>query len=97
MARQPLSENEILEALGELPGWTYEDGRISRTFVFGDFKEAIGFIVRLAFHAEQQDHHPSLRNDYNRVVVSLCTHEADHRVTAADIELARTIQRFVWI
>ena len=87
-----LSEEEIREALAEhLPGWRLGDGEILKNFKFGSFMEAIRFIDRLAEKAEAADHHPDLENHYNRVAVSLTSHDAGG-VTRADLELARAIE-----
>lgn len=77
-------------ALGQLSGWTAEEGRdaIKRTFTFKDFNEAWGFMARVALKAEQMNHHPEWFNVYNRVEVLLATHDANG-VTALDIELAQ--------
>ena len=93
----PLSDEQIKGALAELQGWAVAGGRLAKTFTFGGFPEAISFIVRLAFCAEQMDHHPELRNVYNRVEVALCTHDAGNRVTGKDVELARRIEAFCWV
>lgn len=77
-------------ALKELPGWSEVAGErdaIRRTFKFADFNAAFGFMTRVALHAEQLDHHPEWSNVYNRVEVTLTTHDADG-VTALDVKLA---------
>ncbi len=93
MSRQPLSKAEIAEALHALDGWTFEDDRLVKQVAFGDFKEAMAFIVRVAFEAESLDHHPDLRNVYNRVTLALNTHDAGGKVTAFDVALAKRIDR----
>ena len=96
-SRTALTESEINAALQDLDGWAFDDDAISRTFEFNSFKEAIGFIIRVAFEAEDMDHHPELSNVYSRVHVSLCTHDAGNKVTAMDTELARRINHLSWI
>jgi len=96
-SRQALSPQAIQEALPSLEGWEYADNTISRMFEFNSFREAMSFIMRIAFEAEELDHHPELSNVYNRVGVSLCTHDADNTVTSLDIELARRINHLSWI
>ncbi|HHX43237.1 MAG TPA: 4a-hydroxytetrahydrobiopterin dehydratase [Chloroflexi bacterium] len=91
MSSTPLSAEQVRSALQELEGWTYDERRLTKTFRFGGFPEAIAFIVRLAFEAEALDHHPDLHNVYNRVEIALSTHEAGDRVTERDIRLARAI------
>ncbi len=93
--REPLSPDEISAALDALSGWTYEDDALAKTFTFGDFREALAFIVRLGFEAEERDHHPNLTNVYNRVELALTTHDAGNRVTQMDVDLARAIEQLV--
>ena len=80
------------QALKGLPGWTDTPGReaIARTFIFKDFNEAFGFMVRAALVAEKADHHPEWRNVYKTVEVVLSTHDAGG-VTGLDIELAKAM------
>ena len=77
-------------ALAQLDGWTATDGRdaISKTYRFKDFNAAFGFMTRAALAAEKLDHHPEWFNVYNRVEVTLATHDADG-VTELDVRLAR--------
>lgn len=77
-------------ALVTLPGWSkVEGGRdaICRTYRFKDFNQAFGFMTRVALKADQLDHHPEWFNVYNRVEVTLATHDADG-VTELDVTLA---------
>ncbi len=91
--RTPLTETRIQEALATLPGWTHRDDRLEKTYELADFREAVGFIVRLAFEADRMDHHPELTNIYNRVGVALQTHDAGNQVTEMDVQLARHIEK----
>ena len=78
------------EAVTKLSGWTVKAGdrdAIEKSFKFSDFKTACGFMSSCALKAEQMDHHPEWFNVYNRVEVTLTTHDADG-VTALDVELA---------
>lgn len=78
-------------ALAQLPGWArVEGGRdaICRTYRFDDFNAAFGFMTRVALMADKLDHHPEWFNVYNRVEVTLATHDADG-VTELDVRLAR--------
>ena len=81
-------------ALAKLEGWTEVDGRdaISRKFMFKDFNEAFGFMARAALIAEKLDHHPEWFNVYNRVEVTLATHDAGG-VTERDMKLAEAMDR----
>lgn len=91
-ARAPLSDDDIADALDDLPGWTHEDDRLKKTYEFSDFREAISFVVRLSFYAEEMMHHPELENVYNTVSIALTTHDADGQVTEMDVELASQIE-----
>ena len=77
-------------ALKDLPGWAAVEARdaIRRSYRFKDFNAAFGFMSRAALMAEKLDHHPEWFNVYNRVEVTLATHDADG-VTALDVQLAR--------
>jgi len=81
-------------ALAKLNGWSEVAGRdaISRKFTFKDFNEAFGFMARAALAAEKLDHHPEWSNVYNKVEVTLATHDAGG-VTQLDIDLAQTMDR----
>jgi len=96
-SRDPLSDADIQDALSELDGWTHTDDKLQKTFEFSDFREAISFIVRLSFYAEEMMHHPELENVYNTVSIALTTHDAGGKVTEMDIELAEQIEDFVWV
>ena len=90
-----LTPAEIETALTALPGWALRaDGAaIVRTFRFGDFAEAFGFMTRVAILAEKADHHPEWFNVYNRVEITLTTHDAGG-LSARDVALAGAIQGF---
>ena len=94
--RTPLSREQVEKALSGLDGWRFDGDSLKRTYEFEHFREAISFIVRLAFEAESLNHHPELQNVYNRVDVSLTTHDAGNRVTQIDVALARAIDQFSW-
>ncbi|HET8865739.1 MAG TPA: 4a-hydroxytetrahydrobiopterin dehydratase [Gracilimonas sp.] len=89
---QPLSKNDIQEALGSLKGWEFGDDKIKKEFEFNDFSEALGFIVRVGLEAEKQVHHPELFNVYNTVKIQLSTHDAGDKVTQKDLDLAKAIE-----
>jgi 4a-hydroxytetrahydrobiopterin dehydratase len=76
-------------ALDMLSGWSEVKGRdaITRAFMFKDFNEAFGFMARVALIAEKENHHPEWFNVYNKVEVTLSTHDAGG-VTARDVKLA---------
>lgn len=77
--------------LASLPHWQFSDergGLIRRRFVFADFVQAFGFMTQLALAAEKRDHHPEWSNVYNRVDITLTTHDCEG-LSMRDIELAR--------
>ncbi|MBI1273092.1 MAG: 4a-hydroxytetrahydrobiopterin dehydratase [Alphaproteobacteria bacterium] len=88
--RERLTDREREAALATLDGWQMAQGReaISKTFRFRNFSEAWGFMCRAALAAEQLDHHPEWFNVYNRVDVTLATHDAGG-LTQLDIKLAK--------
>lgn len=75
-----------------LPEWKLVEGRdaITRAFRFKDFSEAWGFMARVALLAEAQDHHPEWFNVWNRVEITLSTHDAGG-LSARDVRLAQAI------
>jgi len=91
---QKLTGDGRKAALAKLSGWSEVAGRdaISRKFVFRDFNEAFGFMARAALIAEKLDHHPEWFNVYNRVEVTLSTHDAGG-VTERDVKLASAMDR----
>ena len=86
---EKLSSEDRKDLLNELDGWSNVEGRdaIFKSFQFGKFRDAFGFMTRVAIVADEMDHHPEWLNVYNRVDVTLTTHDADG-VTLKDVELA---------
>lgn len=95
--QKPLPEAEINTALTALPGWSLAQNALTKEFKFGSFREAMAFMVRVAFEAEAMDHHPDWTNVYNRVAIRLNTHDAGGKVTAKDVELAKKIHAVSWV
>jgi 4a-hydroxytetrahydrobiopterin dehydratase len=71
--------------------WTEEEKGLCATFQFKDFKAAFAFMTEVAFHAEAHAHHPNWSNVYNKVEISLNTHDADGAITEKDHKLAKAI------
>ena len=88
-----LEDDQVRAALegADLPGWSLSDDAIHKEYVFAGFRAAIAFIDRLAERAIEAKHHPDLENHFNRVLVSLSTHDQGG-VTEADLALARAIE-----
>ena len=96
MSVAQLTEAEAQAALADLPEWApARDGKaIERHLKFDDFVEAFGFMTSIAILAEKQDHHPEWFNVYNRVEITLTTHDADG-LSERDIKLATAIDALV--
>jgi len=89
-----LDEAARADLAAQLPEWRMVEGRdaIRRAFRFRDFSEAWAFMSRVALLAEAQDHHPEWSNVYNRVEITLTTHDAKG-LSARDVKLAEAIDR----
>ena len=93
---EKLTGNSRQAALAKLSGWSEVKGRdaISRTFTFKDFNQAFGFMATAALVAEKLDHHPEWFNVYNKVDVTLSTHDAGG-LTDLDVVLAEAMDKLV--
>ena len=82
-------------ALAGLPDWMLRsDGlAITRRFTFADFSEAFAFMTRVALYAEKADHHPEWANVWNRVDITLTTHDAGG-LSERDVAMATAIGQF---
>ena len=82
------------DALKSLSGWTVVNGRdaIQKSFIFPDFVEAFGFMTKVAITSEKMDHHPEWYNVYNKVDVTLSTHDCSG-LSQLDIDLARKMDQ----
>ena len=85
-----LSQDAIQTAVDKLPGWSLVDKKLSKTFHFFDFREAMTFINKVAERAESHQHHPDIHLYYNKVVLELSTHDAGG-ITEKDIQLAQEL------
>lgn len=89
---QLLSDAEIQERAKQLEGWTVEGKELRITRKFKDFLEAIAFVNQIVEPAEAAGHHPDLAISYNKVTVSLTTHDAGG-LTSKDFDLAQVISK----
>ncbi len=89
----PLTGADRAQAMLGLPSWKncFDRDAIERSFKFRDFAEAFGFMTRVALVAERMNHHPEWTNVYNRITVTLTTHDAGG-VTQRDINLAHAME-----
>ena len=87
-----LTEAERGEALAGLPEWSLREDKLAivRRFKFADFSQAFAFMTRVALIAEKHDHHPEWSNVYNRVAITLTTHDAGG-LSARDPAMATAI------
>lgn len=88
---EALKPDELERDLQSLDNWSVEGGKLTRQFSFADFREAMAFMVRVAFEAEELAHHPEFFNVYKNVKIQLATHDAGGKITSKDIELAKRI------
>lgn len=89
-----LSEAQIRQLQHERPLWAVADGRLQREFRFRDFIDAFSFMTRVALIAEAIGHHPDWSNVYNRVLITLTTHDAGG-LTDLDVQMARRIDALI--
>lgn len=91
-----LAGDQVRERLKGITGWTLEGDSIRKQFVFGSFREAVSFIVRLAFECEEADHHPDITISYKRVTLVYSTH-SDGGLTDKDFAGAAAADRISWV
>jgi 4a-hydroxytetrahydrobiopterin dehydratase len=89
-----LNSTEVERQIQTLPDWTTDGRSISRTFKFANFVEAVSFVDKLVAPAESAGHHPDIFIAYNKVTISLTTHDAGG-ITQKDFDLAREISEIV--
>lgn len=86
-----LSPEAVADHLAKLSGWQVEDGALTKLYTFSDYASGVMFGVAVGRLADDLNHHPDLLIGYQKVRVSLVTHEAGGGLTAYDFELARRI------
>jgi 4a-hydroxytetrahydrobiopterin dehydratase len=89
-----LTQTEIQENLSHLKDWKLENSSIHKEFKFKDFISAFGFMTKVAFEAEKLNHHPEWKNVYNRVFITLSTHDAGG-LTELDFKLAELTDKLL--
>ena len=86
---------QLLDLSRQLPQWEMSSergGLLQRNFEFDDFVQAFGFMTQTALLAERMNHHPEWTNVYNRVEVTMITHDAQG-ITVKDVALAQAMDR----
>ena len=92
-----LTPEQIAQRMMTVPDWQLVGGTaIRRRFTFGSFKEAVSYVVRMAFHAEEADHHPDITISHKSVTLSFSTH-SESGLTERDFEGARKADRVSWV
>jgi 4a-hydroxytetrahydrobiopterin dehydratase len=71
--------------------WVEKNNALVKEFIFKNFVDAFAFMTKVAFAAEEQQHHPEWANVYNKVTITLRTHDAGNIITDKDKKLAQTI------
>lgn len=89
-----LSDAQIKQALPRLSGWKQNGNAIERNFEFADFKAAMAFVNKMADLAEEANHHPDIDIRYNKVKLSLVSHDSGG-VTDRDVRMAERINQAV--
>jgi 4a-hydroxytetrahydrobiopterin dehydratase len=84
---EKLSQEDIAARLETCPEWAQSGESLTRTYGFDDFREAIAFVGRIADLAEEHQHHPDIMIRYNKVTLTLSTHDAGG-LTEKDFALA---------
>ncbi|MFE6281894.1 4a-hydroxytetrahydrobiopterin dehydratase [Streptomyces sp. NPDC057877] len=92
MPVQPLSPGEIEEHLAELPGWSLDGNRLTRSYRLGSHIAAAALVVHIAQVQDELDHHSDLTLGYHGVDLSVNTHSVGGAVTELDVELARRVE-----
>jgi 4a-hydroxytetrahydrobiopterin dehydratase len=89
-----LSKEQIEFNISKVPGWTLKGNSIERVFVLEGFKEAVTFVNQIAEYAEDLNHHPDIRLQFNQVTVTLTTHEY-MGLSGKDFALAQRINKLI--
>ena len=84
-----VAEHEIEAFLEAHPEWSRDGNEITRTYVFKNFNESMGFVTRVGLESEKADHHPDIDIRWNKVSLTLSTH-SEGGLTARDLVLADT-------
>jgi 4a-hydroxytetrahydrobiopterin dehydratase len=87
----PLTEDELAEALTELPEWQVVDGRLTTTRKLTTFLDALNWVQKVGLLAEELNHHPDIDIRWKRVTITTCTHDAHNQITRLDKRLAERI------
>ena len=87
-----LSENQINEALKELPGWTILDGKLHKTFTFVDFSTLFEFMYQVADSSQKLNHHPNMTSTWNTLTLDYDTWSLGHLISNLDVKAAEAVE-----
>lgn len=90
LAYVPLSDQQLLDALAELRGWSVYEGKLVKTYQFASYAEGLVFASAVGHIAERLNHHPDLLIGYRKVTIAVMTHDVGG-LSPYDVELARRI------
>ena len=91
---EKLGDDEIAKRLDALDGWARNGNELHKTFVLATFPAAIAFVTQVGFLAEAAGHHPDIDIRYQRVTLTLTTHDAGG-LTAKDFALAAQVDAVI--
>lgn len=94
MRPKKYTKKQVADAFAPLKGWELKSDTLRKKIAFKNFAQAFGFMTRVALEAEKLNHHPDWKNSYNKVTVSLSTHDAGG-LTGLDFELAASIDKIL--
>jgi len=94
MRPKKYTKKESDAAFIHLKGWELKTKELRKKITFKNFTQAFGFMTCIAIEAEKLNHHPELKNSYNKVTISLSTHDAGG-LTELDFILAKTIDKML--
>lgn len=87
-----LSENQINEALKDLPGWTILDGKLQKTFTFVDFSTLFEFMYQVADSSQKLNHHPNMTSTWNTLTLDYDTWSLGHAISNLDMKSAEAVE-----
>lgn len=87
-----LSENQINEALKDLPGWTILDGKLQKTFTFVDFSTLFEFMYQVADSSQKLNHHPNMTSTWNTLTLDYDTWSLGHAISNLDMKAADAVE-----
>ncbi len=89
-----LDQSKLDYFIEKNPSWIIDNKTIKKEFIFDNFIDAFGFMIKVAFLSEKMEHHPDWQNTYNKVKINLTTHDKGG-ITSNDIKLAEDIDKLI--